>query len=143
MFLWLHHPQSKVLELLQKLQNSKEKVKAFGYEDAKRLQDLLYDHLKKKGLNEENFEMVFLTAGENLYRGLAILYDRIDREKLLVWGFGTQKFVFHDNYQLFHRFCLASRFHQDSSLCYLGIMNRLKMRTLHLNVSERIHCSKN
>jgi len=36
------------------------------------------------------FEMVFLTAGEDVVKGLAILYNGIDgRRVITVWGFGS------------------------------------------------------
>jgi len=37
------------------------------------------------------FEVVFLTAGEDVVKGLAILYNGIDgRREITVWGFGSQ-----------------------------------------------------
>jgi hypothetical protein len=63
-------PQSKVLKLLQKLQNGTEKVTSFGYGEG--FESLLRKHFKEAGIDEEDFEMEFLTSGEDEFKGLAV-----------------------------------------------------------------------
>jgi hypothetical protein len=75
-------PQSKVLELLQKLKldadyNSNmndDEARAFMYEDAEILQELLEKHLKDGGINTEGFSMRVLQEGDE-FEGLAMLYN--------------------------------------------------------------------
>jgi len=132
--------QPKVLEVLQKLQNSTEKVTKFQYGDgAELLEELLYKHLAERGIGEQIFEMVYLTSGEYDFEGLAILYKGIDGESLTVWGMGSRSTSYTI---LASQLGLPFQCHQHSNLC-CGIKNRFTMRTLHLNVSVRIHCSKN
>ena len=85
--------QLDVLEVLQKLENSTEKVTSFHWQyggGADRLLELLFAHMKERGLGGEDFEMVFLTSGEEKFNGLAILYNGTRGESLTVWGMESQ-----------------------------------------------------
>jgi len=81
-------PQPKVLEVLQNLQNSTEKVEEFGYGNGvELLEKLLLGHLNERF--EGEFDMVFLTAGDYDFEGLAILYKGVGK-RVTVWGFGSE-----------------------------------------------------
>lgn len=80
--------QSKVLKLLQKLQNSTEKVTEFDNESGRHLEILLDKHLEERVTDAEDFELRFLWK-EGECEGLAILYSGCS-EIVTVWGFDSQ-----------------------------------------------------
>ena len=86
-------PQSSVLALLQKLQNTKEKVTNFDYQDGEPelLEKLLKKHFEERELDK--FELSYLTMGDYEFVGLAILFSGIIK-RAMVWGFGSRSMFF-------------------------------------------------
>jgi hypothetical protein len=78
-----------VEKLMLELKNSGKPVKRedFGYEDAEYLNELLYKHLKG---GEDDFYFLYLTSGEDDYRGMAIVYKGVKGDRVTVWGFESQ-----------------------------------------------------
>ena len=82
-------PQSDVLKLLQKLQNSTKEITRFGWGNDSGpdvLEGLLKDYLAAGKLSEETFGMAFLCSGSDVFNGLAILCSEIESNDVTLWG---------------------------------------------------------
>ena len=81
-------PQKNAVEVLQKLQKSQSKVTTFGYREFEDLRKSLTKYLEEKELVEENFNITFLTSGDEI-EGVAIMYPNFSK-RVTVWGFDCQ-----------------------------------------------------